>query len=61
MKNVTTKKKKRKTVSDLKTIIIGNTTMVTMSITNTVARMVTKMRLTTAMTITTETTNGNMA
>ena len=61
MKNVTMKKKPRKRVTSLKTITIGNTTMVTMSITNTVARMVTKMWLTTAMTITTETTNGNMA
>ena len=64
MKNVTTKKKKRKTVSDLKTIIIGNTTMVTMRTTNTMATMgttstVTKTWLTTPMTITMETTNGN--
>ena len=61
MKKVTTKKKTRKIVSDLKTIIIGNTTMVTMIITNMAARMVTKMWLTTTMTITTETTNGNTA
>ena len=60
MKKVTTKKKTRKIVSDLKTIIIGNTTMVTMIITNTAARMVTKTWLTTTMTITTETINGNM-
>ena len=61
MKNVTTKKKSMKRVTSLKTIIIGNTTMVTMIITNMAARMVTKMWLTTTMTITTETTNGNMA
>ena len=42
MKTVTyTKKKTRKRVIGLKTIIIGNTTMATMSITNTAARMVT--------------------
>ena len=61
MKKVTTKKKTRKIVIGLKTIIIGNTTMVTMIITNMAARMVTKTWLTTTMTITTETTNGNMA
>ena len=61
MKNVTTKKKTRKIVIGLKTIIIGNTTMVTMIITNTAASMETKTWLTTTMTITTETTNGNMA
>ena len=67
MKTVTTKKKTRKRVIGLKTIIIGNTTMMaTMSITNTAARMVTtsmvtKMWVTTPMTITMETTNGNTA
>ena len=67
MKTVTyTKKKTRKRVIGLKTIIIGNTTMATMSITNTAARMVTtsmvtKTWVTTPMTITMETTNGNTA
>ena len=61
MKNVTTKKKKtRKRVISLKTIIIGNITMVTMRITNTMATMgTTKTWLTTPTTITMETTNGN--
>ena len=61
MKKVTTKGKTRKIVISLKTIMIGNTTMVTMIITNMAARIVTKMWLTTTMTITTETTNGNTA
>ena len=68
MKTVTIKKKTPKRVKTLKTtIIIGNTTMVTMTITNTAVvtmvttSMVTKMwMVTTPMTITMETTNGNM-
>ena len=67
MKTVTIKKKTAKRVSGLKRTIIGNTTMVTMTITNTAAvtmvttSMVTKMwMVTTPMTITMETTNGNM-
>ena len=66
MKNVTTKRKRRKIVNGLKTIIIGNITMETMSTTNTATRtvttsMVTKRWITTPMIITTETTNGNTA
>ena len=41
MKTVTTKKKRTQITIGLKKIIIGNTTMVTMTITNTAITMVT--------------------